>query len=178
MAKNIFESNIKGLIKTIESCFKDKELVSGLILYYSIVDIMAWLSRDPHDADATKSDFTRWVEEFLLPGSGLKCTSEELYAARCAIIHSYVPEWGPSTVNKSEPNRIYYVWGKPLKETPGDNKNNTSKKSERVVISVDDLVYALKVAIQRFEDSLSYNRSMSEIIAERSKKYFIEISKK
>ena len=119
MAKNIYENNIHELLKAIDACFKGKESLSGLILLYSLIDIMAWLSRDQHDADSTKSDFIRWVEEFLLPGSSLACTAEDLYSARCSIIHSYAPEWGSSMSRRSEVKKIHYIWGKASKEIRG-----------------------------------------------------------
>jgi hypothetical protein len=178
MAKNIYENNLRELIKTIDYCFKGKESFSGLILLYSLIDIMAWLSRDQHDADSTKSDFIRWVEEFLLPGSSLVCTAEDLYSARCSIIHSYAPEWGTSMSSQSEVKQIFYIWGKAHKGTLGGHVNSSSeKKDENVVLHLDDLVNALKIAIQRFNDSLTYNRALSELIDERSKKFFISIAK-
>ena len=168
MAKNIYEGNIHELLKAMDASFKSKESLSGLILLYSLIDIMAWLSRDPHDADSTKSDFIRWVEEFLLPGSNLVCTAEDLYSARCFIIHSYAPEWGSSMSRQIEVKKIHYIWGKARKEP---------SKDEDVVLHLDDLVNALKNAIQRFNDSLSYNRALSELIDDRSKKFFISVAK-
>ena len=178
MAKNVYESNIHELVKAIDACFKGKESLSGLILLYSLIDIMAWLSRDQHDADSTKSDFIRWVEEFLLPGSSLACTAEELYSARCAIIHSYAPEWGSSMGRQSEAKKISYIWGKAPKETQeGRAKSSSEKKDEIIVLHLDDLVNALKIAIQRFNDSLTYNRALFELIDDRSKKFFIGVAK-
>jgi len=168
MAKNIYESNIHALLKAIDDCFKSKESLSGLILLYSLVDIMVWLSRDQHSADSTKSDFIRWVEEFLLPGANFACTADDLYSARCALIHAYAPEWGASMSRQSEVKKIHYIWGKVRKET---------SKDENVVLHLDDLVNALKNAIQRFNDSLSYNRALSELIDDRSKKFFISVAK-
>jgi hypothetical protein len=177
MAKNVYESNIRELVKNTEACFRNKELLSGLILFYSVVDIMAWLSRDPHDADATKSDFVRWVEEFLLPGSSLKCSAEELYSARCAVIRSYAQEWGSGLGGKGEANKISYVWGKVSKENPEGHKDSSAKKYTAVVLYADDLTEALKVAIQRFNDWLPDNRTLFDLVDERSKKYFIKIAK-
>jgi hypothetical protein len=178
MAKNIYESNIHELIKAIDASFKGKESLSGLILLYSLIDIMAWLSRDQHDADSTKSDFIHWVEEFLLPGSSLACTGEDLYSARCSIIHSYAPEWGSSMGRQSEAKKIHYIWGKAGKVTPVGHANSSSeKKDENVVLHIDDLVNALKIAIQRFNDSLSYNRALFELIDDRSRKFFIGVAK-
>ena len=171
MATNLYQSSIQEMTKTIEDCLKNKEKLACLILFYSTIDIMAWLSRDPHNADSTREDFIHWVEEFLLPGSGLDCKGEDLYAARCAVIHSYAEVWGISQSNKVAVNKIHYVWGKVNNSTTKLNKSKPT--DETISIPVESLVKSLQTAIQRFNNSLTDNRSMFELINERSKKYFI-----
>ena len=177
MAKDLYESNIIELIKTIDYCFKGKANLSGLILLYSVIDIMAWLSRDRHDADSTKNDFIRWVNEFLLPGSNIACTAEDLYSARCSLIHSYAPEWGTSMNHQNETKKIYYVWGKARKEQFEGNVSISTEKDASIVLHLDDLVSALKIAVQRFNESFAYNRPLFELINERSKKFFVNVAK-
>jgi hypothetical protein len=178
MAKNLYESNIRELTKTIEYCFKQNDKLSCLILLYSVIDIMSWLSRDPHEAETTKTDFIHWVGEFLLPGSSLECTAEELYSARCSIIHAYIPEWGTSTNVKGDVNQINYIWAKAGKSALENGAKRSSKKPVTIVVNIDDFIHALKNAIQRFDDSLSYNRALFELIDDRSNKFFGSITKK
>jgi len=178
MAKNLYESNIRELIKTIEYCYRENDKLSCLILLYSVIDIMSWLSRDTHEAETTKTNFIRWIEEFLLPGSSLKCTADELYSARCSIIHTYIPEWGTSTNVKGDANKINYIWVKAGKSASENRINSSSRKPVTIVVNIDDFIHALKNAIQRFDDSLSYNRALFELIDDRSKKFFGSITKK
>jgi len=67
MATNLYQSSIQELTKTIEDCLKNKEKTILFDFILLTIDIMAWLSRDPHNADSTREDFIHWVEEFLLP---------------------------------------------------------------------------------------------------------------
>jgi hypothetical protein len=172
MAKNLYQSNLQELTKSIEDCLKSKEKLSCLILLYSTIDIMVWLSRDPHDADSTKDDFIGWVEEFLLPGSNLACSAEDLYSARNKIIHSYAQTWGASPSYNVEANKIHYIWGKAGKE-PKKYVNGNKQKDENISLPVENLLNALQAAIQRFNNSLIDNRTLFELIDERSKKFFI-----
>ena len=177
MAKDLFESNVLELIKAIDYCFKDNVNLSGLILFFSAIDILAWLSRDPHDSDATRNDFIRWVGEFMLPGTGLACTAEELYSARCNIIHSYAPEWGTGVSRRErETKKIIYVWGKARAEVLESCVTKQSEKDKTVLLYTDELVNSLKMAIERFSASFSFNRALSELVYERSEKYFNIIS--
>jgi hypothetical protein len=173
MANDLFESNVLELIKTIDYCFKDNVNLTGLILFYSVIDIMSWLSRDQHDSDATRNDFIRWVSEFMLPGSGLACTAEELYSARCNIVHSYAPEWGTGVNRRErETKKILYVWGKRCVEVPVSPVSIPIEKEKIVLVYTDELTNSLKMAIERFNSSLSFNRALSELVYERSEKYF------
>ena len=132
---------------------------------------MVWLSRDPHDAAATKEDFVRWVEEFMLPGSGVNCTGEDLFAARCALIHSYAQAWGTNPSNIADASKIVYVWNSTVKATPKVSK--TKQKSETIELPIETLAKALQNAIQRFNNSLTYNRTLFDLVNERSKKFFV-----
>jgi hypothetical protein len=173
MAKDLFESNVLELIKAIDYSFKDNVNLPGLILFYSAIDIMAWLSRDQHDSDVTRNDFIRWVNEFMLSGTGLACTAEELYSARCNIIHSYAPEWGTGVNRRErETKKIIYVWGKARTEVIESHVNKQPEKDKTVFVYTDQLVSSLKMAIERFSVSLSFNRALSELVYERSEKYF------
>jgi hypothetical protein len=175
MAKDLYGSNLRELIKTIDSCFKHKENFSGLILLYSTLDIIVWLSRDQHAADATRKDFILWVEEYLLPGSKLPCSAEELYSARCFLIHSYAPEWGMGMNREGEAKKIVYTGGFIDKETVDGHTSASSDKDQSIILNIDDLVSSLKTAIQRFNYCLSDNQPLSELIDERSKRFFINV---
>ncbi len=171
MTIKLYQDSIQELTKSIDECLKNKEKSSVLILLYSTIDIMVWLSRDPHDAAATKEDFIRWVEEFMLPGSGVNCTGEDLYAARYALIHSYAQVWGTSQSNSVEVSKIVYVWNQTGKASAKISK--TKQKSETIELAIENLAKALQNAIQRFNNSLTDNRTLFDLVNERSKKFFV-----
>ncbi len=33
--------------------------------------------------------FEKWVDRYMVKGNSLPCTARELYAGRCAVVHSY-----------------------------------------------------------------------------------------
>jgi hypothetical protein len=171
MTIKLYQDSIQELTKSIDECLNNKEKLSVLILLYSTIDIMVWLSRDPHDAAATKEDFVHWVEEFMLPGSGVNCTGEDLYAGRCALIHSYAQVWGTSQSNIADASKIVYGWNKTVKANPKVNK--TKQNNETIELSIENLAKALQNAIQRFNNSLIDNRTLFDLVNERSNKFFV-----
>ena len=73
----------------IQITLDNKCLGSALILICSGVDIMANLSRPVGAREARDSDFVRWAEKYMKVVKEGGITGEELYSARCAIIHTY-----------------------------------------------------------------------------------------
>ncbi len=178
MAKDLYENNINKVLETIDKCAVGEDGLSFLILFYSALDIMAWLSRGQDEAEAAKSDFLHWVNEFLLPGSKLNCTAEDLYSARNAVMHSYAPDWGVG-INRgeNETGKIIYLWDKDAAGNRGSAVSSKASKRKTIAVKPEEMVDALKIAVQRFEDSLSFNRSLSELVFARAEKYFSEVSK-
>lgn len=84
-----FRDNLLTLLTATKDCLQRHGL-PGLILLYSTMDILAWLSRPPTSgySDVTAAGVLAWLDRFYLPGSGLPCTSHDLYAARCSLLHS------------------------------------------------------------------------------------------
>jgi hypothetical protein len=105
----VVERETTQMLAAIEHCLDGKFIMPALILIYSTIDNLAWLAPDVTHDDVTRSDFISWVGKFLLPGSGLSCTGTDLYAARCATLHSYSAESKLSREGRAQ--EIYYAWG-------------------------------------------------------------------
>lgn len=65
----------------------------ALVLAFCAVDTCASLVRKPNHPWVQREDFIDWIASYLLPQSeGLPCTAEDLYAARCGLVHAYSSE--------------------------------------------------------------------------------------
>jgi len=175
MTKELYEHNICQLINTMDVCCKNKLVLPSLILLYSGIDIMAWLSRDKAHFDSTQQDFTLWVDTYLMPGHGFTCKAKDLYAARCSILHSYTPESLLS--RKGEAKKIFYSWGTAHRESLQHIIDVSSEKDKTIVLNVDALIDAFKEGVQRFDKALSEDRSLSLLIYARANKFFTNIPK-
>jgi hypothetical protein len=85
-------SALQELEIAIDLCFQERLITPTLALLYSGIDTMAWLGVPDNREDVTGNDFTRWADHYLLPDSGLACTSLDLYSSRCGIVHSMTAE--------------------------------------------------------------------------------------
>lgn len=86
-----------GIVKDVNDAWERKSLRATLILVYSGIDAMAYLTMPQGKDKVTREDFIAWAEKYLrfrdadkkptltLPGI-------ELYAARCGLVHTYSAE--------------------------------------------------------------------------------------
>lgn len=61
-----------------------------LILTFSGIDQMAWLTLTTDESNG--SDFTAWVKKNINPEASLGCTADDLWAARCGLVHTATAE--------------------------------------------------------------------------------------
>ncbi len=85
----------QGIKRGIQVTYDNECYRACLILIYCGIDAMAYLHLPTNRADVHADDFIQWVERYLSPNlknSATQVTGEELYSARCAVVHTYTVE--------------------------------------------------------------------------------------
>ncbi len=144
MASPLLTHTIK-FNNAIAALFQLNHSESALILLYSFIDRMSWLSVD---GDSSGSDFKMWVESYLLPQGEISCTANDLWAARCALLHTGSVE--ARDTKKGSARKIHYSTGALLMrpETVPDDE---------VYLNVGILHSNLFGAVSAFESHLDAN---------------------
>jgi hypothetical protein len=108
MSEQAMCSNLKILGEGFEACAQKRLQLPALIVLYSAIDITAWLANDDTSAGVGKR-YMAWVDQYLLKAKPMSCTSADLYAARCGVLHTLTAE---SDMNaKGKARQIAYAWG-------------------------------------------------------------------
>lgn len=175
MAKNdssdfdALEKNLNFIIKSIELCLTAKLQIPSLILLYSGIDITAWLNRPTSKEYSSRKNFIRWVDNYLLPNPNIKCKAIDLYAARCAIIHSY--SFSSRLSEEGKAKEIYYAWGKANVKLLQNDLDRRYKKPA-IAIHINDFLEAFKEGVEKFKLSIKSDKEKEKIICNRAGKYF------
>jgi len=175
MAKNsssdfdALENNLDNIIKSIELCLNAKLQISSLVLLYSGIDIVAWLNRPVSKERATRKDFIRWADDYLLPNLNIKYRAIDLYAARCAIIHSY--SFSSELSKKGEAKEICYSWGKANIKSLQNDIDSRSKKNA-IAIHINDFLEAFKEGVEKFKLFIKSDKEKEKVVCGRANKYF------
>ena len=136
-----------------------------LIILYSAIDTMAWVGL--LSGDVTRKGFKDWVDQYLLPSTPLRCTADDLYSARCGILHSHTAE--SSGTRKGMARQIwYYGKGKSedfLIEQIGD-------RADIVAVRVIDLILAFGDGAFRHIEDIAKDPERSRFALERATRWF------
>lgn len=85
---------IKGLVQEIKRCEEAGLTMATLALCYVCIDMLAYLSMPAGKVAQTRDDFITWVNLYLKghPSQPYQYDGLDVYAARCAVLHSFGSE--------------------------------------------------------------------------------------
>lgn len=154
---------VYGSIKTgIEVCLKEMCAGSAIVLIYSGIDTMAFLSMPASQVEVTGVDFANWCDRYIqLPGE--QVTGLELFAARCAVVHTFGIESKLSRQGKCRTIGYSFVGAHPTVYDPAIEPNF-------VVLSLDALSQAFFAGIDRFLVDLFADPARRPTVEQRIKK--------
>lgn len=145
----------KKRISVIYSCLKSGYIEESLILLYSTIDSISWLYSTETNIDNRKAgdDFLEFSKKYYLPClTGYDISAEELYLARCSVVHT-----SSSLARNQKQNRQFQYSNS---EDSRKVQDNISKLvcDTCISINVKDLILALEFSAENFFDSLSINK--------------------
>jgi hypothetical protein len=103
LADNNFDNiaaNMGQLLSAAQRCLAERQILPCLTLLYAGMDVMSFLESAP--AEKVNVHFKRWVQNNLLPLTNWTCTAVDLYAARCAVVHTFTAESDLSKAGKAK----------------------------------------------------------------------------
>ena len=141
--------NLKQLLDSIEHALHLKHYLPAQILIYAGIDAAAWLASD--DNEGVGKRFQRWVDRWMLPAKPLLATAAELYAARCAVLHTFTADSDLSKTGKVR--RVAYATGE-VSAQELQTKLDAKGHSDIVVVHINDLYLAYGSGFAAFLESL------------------------
>lgn len=102
---------IRSIARGIDILSEEKLFGQVLILLYSHIDALGLLDAPPSQTTANGDSFKKWVIKFLLPDPRINFNEIDLWAARCALVHTYTSESNLS--NSGTAKQLQYFTGPP-----------------------------------------------------------------
>ncbi len=164
--RRTFEEHTSAFIKVIEYCHENRLFEPQIALIYTLIDQMAWLYRSDRKPDITSTAYIYWVNKYVLPQSKLPCSAEELWGARCAILHTGTAESKNSKIGKFR--KIYYYYSLiPVNGSQIIEELDQRLDKNAVFLDVDQLRAAVINGIDRLYDEIDNNHDLAVRVNER-----------
>jgi hypothetical protein len=156
-----FVMRVQELVEALKYAFReDIPTFPGLVLLYASMDFISSLSRPIGQADTTRSVFKNWVRTYMLPDSKLACNEDDIYAARCGLVHTLsLSSLASREGNAREISYINREDGvKRLQELCDKKGHNV------IVVSVYEYTHAFFEGIRRFLEAITKNTTLCDTV--------------
>jgi hypothetical protein len=159
---DLFKAVIADCIgNDIHVCLNNNAPTGAVILTYCAMDAMAFLSMPEGKQKVGKSDFKVWVRKYLKTDSvqPYQYNEEDLYGARCGIVHTYGAESDLSRENKCKkivykPNCLKHFY-------------DPAKHPDLVVLGVDLFIRDFYDAICKFLADIEKDDNLRKRVEKR-----------
>jgi hypothetical protein len=165
--KGLYQTYI-DIIDTIEDSLAKERIVPALILLYSAIDNFSRLANK--EGCTGRKVFIDWVDRWM---KGDIPSGEEIYSARCGLIHEAGSE---SDLTRNEKVRqVFYIWGD-AKEEVMDYAIQKSPRPESIVaVRVEVLVKAFRTGMADCYDMIQRDGEWLELFQQKAEAYFVNI---
>lgn len=151
---------INGIVGELHHVHQAGYLRATIILVYCGIDALAYLSMPQNQERVRQEDFVAWVDRYLVFRDGLRLPGIEVYAARCAMVHTYTAEAGLHRAGRVRRKIGYMDEALPEIQASADVQN-------LVLVSVRGLVDALCGGVQTFLRELVQDEPRRRTVARR-----------
>ena len=154
---NVIQNQIK---KSIRVALDNNCYGAALILLYSGIDMMASLTMPPSQQDVYAKDFVAWVDRYIRFPCEEQLRGDDLYGARCGVLHTYTPYSAKSRKGQS---RLIAYADKMVPEV----RYQPAINQDLVIVSVEGLVQAFFRGIDECLVNLFSSKETAQIAESR-----------
>ncbi len=122
-----------------------------LLIIYSAIDTCGLLGASSEVVSASGDSFKKWAKKYLQIGSQVGLNEDDLWAARCGVLHTFTAE--SDNTRNGKARKIVYYTGDPDTQEIKKVINETQSLGY-LPVHYGDLVKAFSKAILKFKPEL------------------------
>ncbi|PKF56409.1 hypothetical protein CW748_10680 [Alteromonadales bacterium alter-6D02] len=176
MSESNIEKYIHSVIEAVDILHQKQLMGQVLTIIYSSIDACGLLDAPINQEKATGKTFKDWVNKYMLSDSSIECSADDLWGARCAVLHTHTTTSDLSKASKVK--ELQYISGPPenpvviafLKASKDIGEN------ESIGINIDLLLMDFLKAISKFNDEFSARIIDCEVSNSRASKVLLHFA--
>lgn len=174
-AEDAFVAATTEIIWTMHDLRKSRKMFPTLVLLYASIDVFGSLVRPKSNPDTSGEYFRKWVDLYLLGGHNLPTSSEDLWGARCGLLHTHTASSQNS--RKGNARELHYYIGNGDKDLAKYmqaefQKNNQSK----IPLDLDMLFDAFIDGLMRFAKDVQTDAALKDTVFHHTKSWCFQSS--
>jgi len=173
MPTESFYQNYVQVVAGARLCLEKKLLMPTLILIYTLMDSYAWATSEKKSNDVRRR-FEEWTDKWVLSQKTLLCTATELFAARCAVLHTLTSQ--AELTKSGKVRQVTYAWGTADSAQLQASLDALGKKNI-VAIHVNDLFDAVCEAMAAVTEESRKDKTLEKRLKEAANLHFASMDK-
>ncbi len=169
MSASAFDIALNQLKNGVADLFKAKRTLPGFLLLYTSIDILASLTRPEKNETTNSSFFKDWVATYLLPELGVPCSADDLWGARCGLLHTLTAE---SDMSRSKGAKMLNYIGDDAKAKAMQQQHDPTS-SHDIFLSTHRFVDAFRAACDRFAADVRSNAALQAKVYSHAAKLMV-----
>jgi len=163
--QRILEARARELTKAINLLLIEGHTLAALILLYTSIDTFGSLLRPAHEIETKGAYFKQWADSYMAQLQQLGCSSEELWGARCGLLHTHTASSKLS--HQGKVRQIHYSRGSVSPEL----KLHLDKQG-KLFIDVDELANCFEKGIQNYFTAICHDSELKQRAYHHASKLF------
>lgn len=145
----------------------------ALVLLYSAIEVFASLVRPETEPDTNGGHFKKWAADYMIGPSRLTIASEDLWGARCGLLHTHSPSSRDSRQAKAR-ELAYYRAQSPTPEMQRalESTLESLRTRGKLPVDVDILCCAFEDGVRRFLADIQCDPEFEKRAVHHSSKLF------
>lgn len=168
MATETFYQNYTQVVAGVHLCLEKKLQMPALILVYTLMDTFSWVVFGGEEK-STRKRFERWTEKWILPQGSISCSATELYAARCAVLHSLTSE--AALTQSGEARQVAYAWGT-ASAAKLQASINALRPKNLVAVHIEEIFAAVREGMAQVVEASKTDALLRHRLEEAAAKHF------
>lgn len=160
-AEQAVTANIRDIVFTINELLDRRRMFPALILLYAGIDIFGSWLRPKARPENSSGDFKAWSDQYLLKSSGLPMTAEDLWGARCGLLHAATAASKNSRAGQAR--EICYVRA-PQDAVRFAQQELQKAGQNKLLVDTDAIFDAFTKGVMRFIQDIGSDAQLRELV--------------
>lgn len=153
--------SILGLVSELRRCDECGITTAAVAMAYICIDTLANLARPIDKEKSTRADFKAWVDSYLKghPDQPYQYRGKDVYAARCALLHTYGAE---AELHYEDADIIKFVY-----HNGGKHEYRPDVEPRLVIIGTKSFTNDVVIGVESFLQECQNDQGLRERVEPR-----------